>query len=262
MPSAKLATRRGCNDAEGILGVLKVLMRVCALKLGCGLVRYGVVVMSLSAGAVSFACDSGDGSFGERDGRAAESTPSPPFRPPALIDPDSFELREVAGQFDSYTIDVPSEWAGEDLRTPGGFGQRYVMEQDGVQTVIATVRCEVGATLDDMMWLDGQITRGLNGQYVPEDAAEVTMGTLRGRRVDFSIPFVSFGIDHRTYYFHVDPCGWRIDFQTLGTGLREHYSRLFERIVASFHPEPFSPPFDDRNPYLPSRRSGSDGDGS
>lgn len=166
----------------------------------------------------------------------------------------TFGLQDVAGEFESYVIAVPRGWRVEDTRTAGGFGRKYVFEQDGVQTVTLSVQCNVGATIEDMIWLDGQMVRGIHGRYDPNEAVDFRIGELSGKRVDYSVPFVTFGVDHRTYYLEHDPCGWRIDFITLGQGAREHYASLFEQVVKSFRPQSFVPPFSDRNPYLPSRR--------
>lgn len=177
----------------------------------------------------------------------------PPTAVPPDFDPATIALEPVEGQLESYTISIPEGWQAEESPRPDGFARRYILDRGEGPIAQILVRCAVGADAETLMWQDSTVTENfdaLRASFDRAGARDVTVGGLEGTQADFDVGLPGGTIEQRAVYLNGDPCGWRLALWTFGRGSRNHYAPLFERVLASFEPQPFdSPEF--REPLRP-----------
>lgn len=174
----------------------------------------------------------------------AEETPEVPQE-------EHFELAEVRGPLDSYSIQVPQGWTTEDQALPGGFLRRYYLERNGARVVQVVVRCSVDMDVETMMWQDNQIVTSLRGIYGSTETRSVSLAGVEASVVDYQVPIGVVTVEQRAVYLYREPCGWRVVLQAFGNGLRDQYAGLFQQILSTFRPNDFEVPFEHRDPYRP-----------
>lgn len=124
------------------------------------------------AGAVLLVLAAVIGSFAQacRSGSSPGASPVTPGSAAAVaspaatsLDPNSFQLETVTGVSNSYSIAIPAGWTADDPTAPGGFARRYVLKESGTTVVQILVRCQMRASIDDMMNADARIVSARGG---------------------------------------------------------------------------------------------------
>jgi hypothetical protein len=154
----------------------------------------------------------------------------------APIDPTSVTLQPDSGAVDAYTIQIPTDWQAENIPAPGGFGRRYTLSENGTRAAQLTVRCERGASIDDLAATDKRLITSIYGTYGANGVTDVTLAGLQGHATDYSIGGKGLTQDSRVMYLQGKICGWQILLQAFGSGQLPRYIPLFELILSTFKP--------------------------
>lgn len=164
---------------------------------------------------------------------------SPAAAASATADPSAFQLVPNTGPNNAYTISVPSTWQIEDVAPTI---RRYVMFTNKTRVAQFTVNCAAGGTVADLSATDARLVQTIGGKYAVNGIIDVTVASLHGKQTEYTAPLTSTGTtggpnqETRVLYLQGTACAWQILMQTYGNGLLQHYTPLFDAILATFKP--------------------------
>jgi hypothetical protein len=183
----------------------------------------------LLVAAATAACGGGGQ---EASGPTATPPPAVTVEPVPTVDAAT-PLTEYHSADPAFSIGYPEGWV---VQTPGGSFSAFTWSTDGRPIAQLTLVCDQETkTVDGLIAKDRQIIAQAGGGDLSEPTP-VEIAGLPGKEITYEVNFGSLTAEQVAAYVVSGDCGWRIGIAAYGSGTRQPYLPLFDRILASFRP--------------------------
>lgn len=149
-------------------------------------------------------------------------------------------LKEYIGADRAFRISFPEGWTYEELSgNPSASSDAYIRDSDTNLLASVSVQCFPGVTGTKVLDNDAEGARGtMTGSLRSGSRTQVPVAGTTGDQVLWTGNLANITIQHRSLYFTLAGCGWRIQLNTFpGADLGE-FDDMWNKIVASFQPGP------------------------